>query len=355
MSYYEPFRNAHGSSRGTRKFDDSLVAEAREAAEQLIASREDDDDTVITHPQRKEEKLAAAAPPVLELLLYHEEERAAARASGNAQLASNALVGVVRDLNVLLDSAESYLRQTGRRRSRQLVREAMPNLVAISAIAALPLTEIGEFLDLPPDRVKSVLASLNRHGGITAAQRHQALQQIRWLRGQLEQVHAAQDHSLLDRLLAFVSKFVLLGTVVLASAASGAFAVGESVIKEVIKTAVVALVAATLQMGTDRLLAERTGQSKRDTAQRAHDELLSELSAADALWKQPAYDGEHAVIRTRLAVRMCAVRVASIPLEWPEKWQYWDLLDDLTSSLGEQKPDGFQVQLRRIAALRPPR
>ncbi|MET9224590.1 hypothetical protein [Lentzea sp. NPDC003310] len=353
MSYSTPFRREDGASRRTRKADSSSVAEARAAAEQLTPPPEAD--VVVTPAQRREENLAAGAPPVLELLLYHEEERAAARASGDVRLAASALAGVVRDLDELLDSAESHLRQTGRRRSRQLVKEAMPDLVAISAIAALPLAEIGEFLDLPPDRVDAVLASLKRHGGITTAQRHQALQQVTWLRGQLRQVEAAQDHSLLDRLLAFVSKFVLLATVALASAAAGAFAVGESALKEVVKTAVIALVAAALQMGADRLVAGRTEQSQRDTAQRAHDALLSELSAASALWQPPAYDGEHVVIRTRLAVRVCAVRVASIPLEWRDKWRYWDLLDDLGATLGEKEDDGFQVQLRRLAALRPPR
>ncbi|WP_158852935.1 hypothetical protein [Saccharothrix deserti] len=129
---------------------------------------------------------------------------------------------------------------------------------------------------------------------------------------------------------------------------------GESALKEVIKTGVVALVAAALQMGTDHLLTERTKQSRRSAALEAHAALLSELSTASALWEALAYDGEHAVIRTRLAVRMCAVRVASIPLEWQDKWHYWDLLDDLTAALGEDTPDGLRVQLRRITALSPP-
>lgn len=351
MSYSTPYRREDGSYRKKRKEEISLVAQARQAAERLPTPPRDD--TVVSRPQR-EEKQTAAAPPVLELLLYHEEERAAARASGDLRLASSALVGVVRDLDVLLDSAEDYLRQTGRGRSRQRVREAMPHLVAISAISALPLAEVGEFLDLPPDRVEAVLASLARHGGIDPAQRQRALEQIRWLRGQLQQVVVTEDHSLLDRLLAFVSKFVLLGMVALASAASGALAVGESALKEVVKTGVVALVAAALQMGIDRVLTERTKQSRHSAAREAHAALLAELSTASALWEAPAYDGEHAVIRTRLAVRMCAVRVGSIPLEWQDKWHYWDLLDDLNSALNEETPDGLRVQLRRITALSPP-
>jgi hypothetical protein len=88
----------------------------------------------------------------------------------------------------------------------------------------------------------------------------------------LQQVVLTQDHSLLDGLLAFISRFVLLGIVTLASAASGAL----------------------------------------------------------------------------------AVRVASIPVRWQDKWHYWDLLDDLTAALGQSTPDGLRIQLRKIAALPPP-
>ncbi|MEU7478219.1 hypothetical protein AB0A63_19700 [Lentzea sp. NPDC042327] len=352
MSYSTPFRRDDGFHREKRQEDTSVVAQARQAAEQLPAPPADD--RVAARPLRQKEEPAAAAPPVLELLLHHEEERAAARASGDLRLAATALVGVVQDLDVLLDSVEDHLRQTSRRRSRQRVREAMPHLVAISAISALPWAEVGEFLDLPPDRVAAVLDSLARHGGISPAQRQRALEQIRWLRGQLRQVVATRDHSLLDRLLAFVSKFVLLGFVVLASAASGAFAVSESVLKEVVKTGVVALVAAALQMSVDHVLGKRTRQGRHSAARDEHAALVSELSAAESLWEAPAYDGEHAVVRTRVAVRMCAVRVASIPLEWREKWRYWDLLDELTAALAEDTPDRLRVGLRRITALSPP-
>lgn len=353
MSYSTPFRREDGFHRKKRKEDSSLVAHARQAAEQLPTPPEDD--VVVSRPERPEEKkISSAAPPVLELLLYHEEERAAARASGDVQLAANALMGVVRDLDALLDSAEHYLRHTGRGKSRRQVREAMPHLVAISALADLPLAEVAAFLDLPPDRVEAVLASLTAHGGIGPTQRQEALQQIRWLRGRLHQAAATQDHSLLDRLLAFVSRFVLLGAIALASAASGAIAVSESAIKEVIKTGVVALVAAALQMAGDRALTERSKRSKHNAARQAHAALLAELSTAGALWEEPAYDGEHVVVRTRLALRMCAVRVASIPLEWQDKWHYWDLLDDLAAALGEATADGLRIQTRRITALSPP-
>ncbi|HEX6341972.1 hypothetical protein [Umezawaea sp.] len=352
MSYSTPFRREDDVVRQKRETDSSLVDRARKAAEQLPAPRPEDD-TVVAERRRHDEK-TSAAPPVLELLLYHEEERAAARAAGDQRLAAKALVGVVGDLDVLLDGAEEHLRRSGRGRSRQRVRDAVPRLVAISAISALPFEAVGEFLGLPPDRVSAVVDALAGHGGLTPAQRLRALEQITWLRQRLRQVLATEDQSLLDRLVAFVSRFVLLGAVALASAASGAFAVGESALKEAVKTGVVVLVAAALQVGADHVLAGRTGSGKRAAAGEAHAALLAELSTASRLWEPPAYDGEAVVVRTRLAVRACAVRVASIPLEWPDKWFYWDLLDDLAAALEEDAPDGLLVVARRITALSPP-
>ncbi|NKE60578.1 hypothetical protein FXN61_28840 [Lentzea sp. PSKA42] len=294
MSYSTPFGRGEGFYRRKQKDDDiSIVSDARRAAERLPPARPDDE--VVAQPQRQDDEAAATAPPVLELLLYHEEERAAARASGDVRLANSALVDVVRDLDVLLDSTESYLSQADGARSRQLVRDAVPHLVAISAVAAMPLTEVAEFLDLPPDRVETVLHALARHGDVDPDERQHALEQLQWLRGQLRQVEITNDHSLLDRVLAFVSKFVLLGFITLTSAAAGAFTVGESVVKEVIKTAVIALVAAALQMSADHVRIQRDKSTQRSLAREAHAALLSDLSIAGILWEEPAYEGEHAI------------------------------------------------------------
>ncbi|MEU4744265.1 hypothetical protein AB0G02_27900 [Actinosynnema sp. NPDC023658] len=333
--------------------DVSVVADARRAAEQLPVPPARPD-VVGAHREHEDDDKAAAAPPVLELLLYHEEERAAARASGDVRLANRALVDVVRDLDVLLDSTEEHLRQTGDRRSRQRVRDAVPRLVAISAVAVMPLAVVAGFLDLPPDRVDAVVASLARHGDLDPAGRRRALQQVQWLRNSLRQVEVTEDHSLLDRVLAFVSKFALLGFVALASAAAGAFSVGESVVKEVVKTAVIALVAAALQASADHVRARRDGQTRRAAAQAAHAALLADLAVADSLWAEPAYEGEHAVTRVRLAVRACAARITSVPLDWPDKWQYWDLLDDVAAALDRATPAELRSQVRRLRAFGPP-
>ncbi|GHH42324.1 hypothetical protein [Lentzea cavernae] len=351
MSYSTPFLRDDGSFRRKQKADE-LVAEARLAAEQMPAPGKGNE-TVAAQPERRVEK-SATVPPVLELLLYHEEGRAAARAAGDFRLADRALVDVVHDLDVLLNGAEVYLAQPADARARQRVRDAVPHLVTISAVAAMPLGEVAGFLGLPPDRVETVLDSLARHGDVDPAERREALQQLQWLRGQLRQAELTHDHTLLDRILAFVSKFVLLGVITLAAAAAGAFAVSESVVKEVVKTAVIALVAASLQMSSDHLKAKPDKGKEFVAARQAHAALLADLKSAGVLWEEPAFDGEHAIIRIRLAVHMCVARVASIPLVWKDKWHYWDALDDVTAALKASTSDELSVKVRRLAALRPP-
>ncbi|MFT7839218.1 hypothetical protein Q5530_24000 [Saccharothrix sp. BKS2] len=302
-------------------------------------------------PEQDGDQTSAAAPPVLDLLLHHEEERASARAAGNSALADSALVNVVRDLDTLLDSTENHLRRAGRGLSRAQVRRVAPQLAAMSA---LPLDDVAEFFGLPPHRVQDVLADLAQRGSLDPDVRARGLLQVQVLRDALHQVVVTRDHSLLDRLLAFVSRFVLLGVVALASAASGALAVDESVVKEVVKTAVVALVAAALQLGAEQVRSRRAEDARRVTARDAHEALLTELAIAGTLWQPPAYEGEHGVLRIRLAVRACVVRVATIPLDWPEKWVYWDVLDDVNAALHAPSPDGLALQLRRLTALPPP-
>lgn len=353
MSYSTPF-SRDDDSRRRRQVDQSLVAKARLEAGRLPAPPPLPDH--VTHQQvRQDQQVAAASPPVLELLAYHEEERAAARAAGNVKLADRALIEVVHDLDVLLDSTEGYLSQKPARRARQRVRDAVPHLVAIDAVSAMPLREVAGFLGLPPDRVDAVIASLARHGGIDDADRKRALEQIRWLRDQLQQVEITRDHSLLDRVLRFVSRFVILGFITLTAAAAGAFSVSESVVKEVVKTAVIMLVGAALQLGADQVRVRRDQQDERDAAREAHAALLSDLAGASTLWQEPAFEGDHAVTRLRLATRMCAARVASIPLEWQDKWQYWDLLDEIAAALATDTPHVLAILMRQLKALTPPR
>jgi hypothetical protein len=348
MTHSRPFRRDDRSERERRAWAEIITA-ARLAAEELPVPGLLPAVPVV--PEQNGDRTSTAAPPVLELLLYHEEERAAARAAGNSTLADSALFNVVRDLDTLLDATEEHLRRAARGLSRAQVRRVMPHLAAMSA---LPLDDVAEFLGLPSQRVQDVLVELARQGRVDPDVRAQALLQVQALREKLHQVIVAKDHSLLDRVLAFASRFVLLGVVALASAASGALAVDESVVKEVVKTAVVALVAAALQLGVEHVRSHRAEEARRATARDAHHALLTDLATAGTLWQPPVYEAEHGVLRIRLAVRACVVRVATIPLGWSDKWTYWDILDDVNAALHAPDPGGLASQVRRLSALAPP-
>lgn len=359
MSYSVPGpeRDYRLFRRKQKEDETSVVAQARQTAEQLSTRPPRNDTEVVrSSPARmdEDERRGALGPPVLARLLQYEEARSTARATGDSQFADRALVQVVGLLDELLDGAAGYLRQTGRGASRVRVKQAVPQLVAMSGVAALPLDEVAGFLGLPRERVREVLDELARYGGITPVERYQALQQVEWLRRQLRQVEITKDHTLLDRVLAFVSKFVLLGVVALASAASGAFAVGDSVVKEVIKTAVIALAAAALQLAADHVSDRRAQRDPHVVAREAHAALLAELPQAHALWGEPAYDGEHTVIRIKIEIRCCIARVASVPLHWPDKRRYWNLLDEIGTALTTDSPAELAALLGKLRALQPP-
>ncbi|MER7113467.1 hypothetical protein ACWGPQ_04160 [Saccharomonospora azurea] len=338
-----------------RKDETSAVSQARQASEELFgAPPRENTGSVGSRPARPVETKTTAGPPVLDRLLRHEEARAAARAADDLRLADRALGEVVQDLDELLNYAATHLHQAGRGRSRQRVQEAVPQLAAMAGVAALPLGEVAEFLDLPRARVDEVLGTLARYGGITPAERHEALQQVEWLREQLGHVAATKNHSLLDRILAFVSKFAVFAVVTLTSAAAGAFAVGESALTEVVKAGVVALVAAALQLAAVHALDQPGRRDPHTAAREAHTALLADLAEAHVLWEEPAYDAEHAVVRIRLGVRCCAARITSLVLAWQDKQRYWELLDQLTEALAVDSRTEVTVLTRRIAALSPP-
>lgn len=60
-----------------------------------------------------------------------------------------------------------------------------------------------------------MVGALARHGGLSPAERHDALKGIDRLRAQLREAELTKDHSLLDRLLRRIVKIaVLLGVVI---------------------------------------------------------------------------------------------------------------------------------------------
>jgi len=333
----------------------SVTAEARQQADRLAARppRDDKKFTVAApRPPRPEEMVAAASgPPALQHLFEHEEIRLAARTADDLRLADRALSEVVGDLNQLLDSAATHLRQSGRGRSRQQVKDAVPQLAAISGLAALPLGDVAALLGLPRGEADNVLAVLAKEGGISPAKRHYALEQIEQLRGQLRQVELTKNHSLLDRLIGFIVKIGLLAAIAVAAVPIGAVAVGESIVKEVVKAGITALIALALQQTAEGVRDHHRERDPETLTDKAHAALIDDLSAAQTLWKEPAYNGEHTVIQVRLAIRCCTMRAVSISLTWKDKQQYWRLLEEIPATLTRSSSDALLALQRKLATL----
>lgn len=347
LSFLTPRRNEH-----------SAVEQARHEAERLStrgprAPREDGAVSRVRPP--KSQGTALGAPPALRSLFDHEQVRVDARGAGDTHLADRALREVVGDLNDLLDTAAAHVRRSGRGRSRQRVKDAIPGLVAIGGLSALPLDEVADLLDLPRDEADAALATLFKDGGISPAERHGTLRRIEELRAQLRQVELTRDHTLLDRLVGFIAKIALMVAVAVAAAPLGALAVGDPVIDEVVKAGVIALVAVALQYAADSVRDRHRRRDPYTVAREAHEALLTELPAAEALEDVPAYDGEHTVIRTRLSIRCSAARMASIPLVWSDKRRYWEILDEIADALDRRSPGTLTHVRRKLRTLYPPR
>lgn len=325
---------------------------ARLQAELLRERSPAEDRGVVPRPQRDQQQQAAGAdPPILHRLLAHEQTRSVARSRPETPLATGALADVVRDLDVLLELTAQHLRQTDDQRTRQLVRDAVPQLAAMSTLAELPLAEAAEFLDLPDDAVRGVVDLLARDGGLTAPDRQLALAHVEALRAELRTASRTNDHSLLDRLLGAILRIALAVGVAVAAAPLAALAVGESVVKEVVKAALTALVAVAL----DQVVLRLRDRARTSSARAAHEALLGELAAAaTGLTGEPAYDGEDVVLRTRLLIRCGALRVALVPLAWEDKRRCWELLDNIATHLDEDNPRRLARDLRKLRALTPP-
>jgi hypothetical protein len=349
MSYSAPGprRDIHSSAKPVP----SVVEQARREAERLAAQQAPPPPSAASsRPARPEEQSSAAGPPLLHDLIDQEQVRVGALAANDAVLADRALGAVVRDLDALLDAAAQHLR-TQNDRSAQ-IREGLPQV--LGGLTAVPLVEVADLLDLPPTSVETVWTLLAEHGGITRAERTATLAGISDLRGRLQQAEMTRDHSLLDRLFGFVVKIAVLVGVAVAAAPLGALAVGESVVKEVVKAAVIGLVAVALQQATETVRDWRLARNPYTVAQAAHLALIDELATARGLRQRQAYEGEHTVLRVRLEIRSCVARVAAIPLEWVDKQRYWSILDGITAVLDHGKPDELGPLRRQLIALNPP-
>lgn len=318
------------------------------------ASKRDFSGGSIILPKPDQVQLASAGPPALRRLVRNEQRRTAARNGNRPQMADAALRDVIGDLDVLLATAETHVRTAGDRRSRRQLKKVVPELVTLAELDALPFDEVADFLGIPAAEADGLFAELVQRGGFSRADREKVLQQLRQLRKQLHQVEITRDHSLLDRLLGFIIRIALLVGIAVASTPLGALAVGDPVVSEAIKTGVIALVALALQQTVDAIRTWQTEQDPYVVARKAHTALLTEILAAEALTKTPAYQGEHAVLRFRLEVRCARARVASLPLEWSEKTQYWLELDHLILALDRGSLTTLPPLHRRLEALTPP-
>ena len=319
------------------------------------APKETGDDGAVRPPRPDEtHQLSSAGPPALRTLFAHERKRSAARSADQMRLANAALRDVVGDLDVLLATAAAHLRESGHWRSRRRAKKVVPQLVTIAELNELPFDEVADFLGLPATEADSLLGRLTRQGGISREERQQALDQIEQLRVLLQEVEITRNHSLLDRLVGFIGKIALLVGIAVGSTPLGALAVGDSVMSEVIKTGVIALVAQALQHAVDTVREWQTEHDPYVVAHEAHTALLSDLLAAQTLTKTPAYEGEHAVLRFKLEVRCARARVASLPLAWEDKTQYWLALDDIATALDHESATALPGLQRRLWSLTPP-
>ncbi|WP_157979935.1 hypothetical protein [Kribbella monticola] len=315
-------------SRPGPKRDDALSAvvggKGLETRPGLAAPDPLVDDDELTDP---------ATPPGRERLVQHEQTRSAALSAGDKKLADQALHAVIGDLDALLAAAATELRASASgRRTRKQVKKAVPQLIAIDERGYLPLTDVADLLELSRDDVDDVLASLAARGEFS---RDQALAGLASLRTKLQEIETTRDHSLLSELITFVVKIALLSSV----------AASPTPLDEAVKTGILALVATALQRPVDR-----TRRDPYAEAQRAHENLLDELTLARNLTKTPAYEGEHAILRFRLQVRCASARVSSLPLNWPAKEQYWQTLDQIALALDHDSPKSLILIRRKLEA-----
>lgn len=334
----------------------SAVSQARQETERLAAQRATPPEKSKDGPGSKSVQQAEIASSVgadaLSQLFEHEQIRTSARASGDAEVANHALRDVVGDLDKLLSHVETHLEESARGRSRQTVREAVPQLTAMSNLAALPLVEVADLLGLPRESADGVINVLARDGGFSPVERHYALRDVKQLREELRQVEISKDHTLLDRLIRFIMKIAIPVVVAIGAAPVAALSVGESMVKEVIKAAVVTLVAFALQGAANRVKEHYLAPD--NDLRETHRALLEELRNAQFLVEEPHYEGEHAVVRIRLAVRCGVVRVALITSDWESKQRYWALLDDLDHAIGRGRRDDLARVQVKLQAFPPP-
>ncbi|MEU0092326.1 hypothetical protein [Kribbella sp. NPDC006257] len=315
-------------SRPGPKRDDALSAvvggKGLDARDGLVL---DDSDLA----ELDEETPGSAGPTALQRLLMHEKTRLAALGAGDKRVADEVVPEVISDLEMLLSSAASVVRASdGGRRTRKQVKKAAPRLAALDD---LPLPDVAEFLGLKRSEVDGVLTSL-------VVDRDQVLVHLEQLKLKVRELKTSRDHSMLSGLVGFVVKVFLLIAIPLDTE--------DPVLAETIRTAILALVAIALRQAVETVRDWFAEREPLAVAERAREDLLAELTLAKSLTKAPAHEGEHTVLRFRLHVRCAAARITSIPLDWPEKPQYWQLLDQIALALDHDAPKTLVLIRRKL-------
>lgn len=292
---------------------------------------------------------AGTGSPTIDHLLRANEKRRAALRAEDEQLARAALFDVAADLGILLDSATMRVWQSGGKHARKKVKKIVKRDLAASVAAALPLAEIADLLELPGERVEVALRSLRAEGAMDSAAQDAALEQIRFLRAQLQLVVETQNHSLLDRLVAFIVNFAQALAIAAAAAAAGTLVVGGSPVPtEVIKALIIALVTMSLHGATKAVREKRSARNPYTVARETLADLSAELASfASTPGKRPAYALEQPILRIRLLVKTCKAQQALIEIQWEGKAICWDVLGELAGCLG-QPSDGHAGELGQV-------
>lgn len=298
-------------------------------------------------------------PPFDHLIKANDERWAALRAEDD-ELARYALQEVVADLDMLLDSAKAHL--SGRafdhkdHKYRGRIKKIVKDDLAARTVAALPLGEIAEFLDLPRDDVDTVIEQLRTRGAMEDTVLYTALAQIEQLRVQLRTIVETEDHALLDSLVSFLIKIAQALVIGVAANATATLVVGEQVVATVVVRAVVAgLVTLALQSAATTIREWRSEHNPSDVAREALANLTTELASVVAMTAALSTDPhEWPITRIRLLVKTCNAQQALIDVQWKHKSICWNVLGELALSLGQSSPiDGaeFQQKLLKLRAI----
>jgi hypothetical protein len=295
---------------------------------------------------------AAAGDPPIDWLLTANNERHDALIAGDVALARSALQEVVADLDRMLDTVKKQLvRSTSA--DRQRVKRIVKDDLAAAAVAALPLGDVADLLEMSNDQVEVVIRSLRAKGAVDVAARERALAQIKHLRAQLRAVKATNDHELLDRLVSFIVKLAQALVIAVAATVAGTLAIGESLVDGlVVKTAIVALVTLALNSAATAVRERWDKRSPYAVTRESLADLTAELMKfASTSTASPAYEHEWPVARIRLLVKTCKAQQALIDTQWKHKAACWNVLGELAVILSrsvEFNADECGQSLRKL-------